>query len=237
MSHMRANRVRGGNRGQRRRARRMPGALRPERRKPRTTGRRPRETRRSAPTPPGHLNPGPAHSRWPTGPLISAYGATASTDRLGGPRNGNAAVTLSCGLTPWGGGLPVGHEGHTAGEDIVGHDPAVGVVGRPGAVVVQDVGSRVRARTAALIPTSGSRSVSTQSRPPGGGSRDRRVHELPCARRGCQPDCRVRWPATPFPTNVMVSEHARGRGLPAQVAWAYGVRCGRSRPGALMWRV
>jgi hypothetical protein len=152
MSHMRANRVRGENRGQRRRARRMPGTLRPERRKPRTTGRRPRETRRSAPTPPGHLNPGPAHSRWPTGSLISTYGATTSTYGLGGLRNGNAAVTSSCGLTPGGGGLPVDHEDHAGGEDVVGHDPAVRVVGRPGAVVVQDVGQQGQGADSGLDP-------------------------------------------------------------------------------------
>ena len=29
-------------------------------------------------------------------------------------------------------GLPVGHEDHAVGEDVVGHDAAVGVVGRPG---------------------------------------------------------------------------------------------------------
>src|SRR5437660_768676 len=31
-----------------------------------------------------------------------------------------------------GSGLPVGHEDHAGGEDVVGHDPAVGVVGRHG---------------------------------------------------------------------------------------------------------
>jgi hypothetical protein len=41
-----------------------------------------------------------------------------------------------------GSGLPVDHEDHAGGEDIVGHDPAVGVAGRPGAVVVQDVGQQ-----------------------------------------------------------------------------------------------
>jgi len=44
-----------------------------------------------------------------------------------------------------GSGLPVGHEDHAGGEDVVGHDPAVGVVGRHGAVVVQDIGEQSEA--------------------------------------------------------------------------------------------
>src|SRR6185369_8059538 len=34
-------------------------------------------------------------------------------------------------------GLPVDHEDHAGGEDVVGQDPAVGVMSRPGAVVMQ----------------------------------------------------------------------------------------------------
>ena len=45
-----------------------------------------------------------------------------------------------------GGGLPVDHEDHAGGEDVVGHDPTVGVVGRPGAVVMQDVGQQGEGR-------------------------------------------------------------------------------------------
>src|SRR5215468_3820412 len=41
-----------------------------------------------------------------------------------------------------GGGLPVDHEDHAGGEDVVGQGPAVGVVGWLGAVVVQDVGQQ-----------------------------------------------------------------------------------------------
>ena len=41
-----------------------------------------------------------------------------------------------------GSGLPVDHEDHAGGEDVVGHDPAVGVVGRHGAVVMKDVGQQ-----------------------------------------------------------------------------------------------
>src|SRR5439155_3822274 len=39
-----------------------------------------------------------------------------------------------------GGGLAVDHEDHASREDVVAQRPAVGVVGRPGAVVVKDVG-------------------------------------------------------------------------------------------------
>ncbi len=39
-----------------------------------------------------------------------------------------------------GGGLAVDHEHHASREDIVGQRPAVGVVGRPGAVVVKEIG-------------------------------------------------------------------------------------------------
>lgn len=48
-------------------------------------------------------------------------------------------------------GPPVGHEGHTGGEDIVGHDPAVGVMGRRGAVVVKDVGQQGVGRSRGFI--------------------------------------------------------------------------------------
>ena len=51
-----------------------------------------------------------------------------------------------------GSGPPVGYKGHTGGEDIVGHDPAVGIVGRHSAVVVEDVGQQ---GVAAAVASSG----------------------------------------------------------------------------------
>jgi hypothetical protein len=47
----------------------------------------------------------------------------------------------------------------------------------------------------------------------------------------------IRRPAPAHPGNLMVSARSRGRGLPAQVAWAYGALCGRGRPQMLIWRV
>jgi agmatinase len=46
-----------------------------------------------------------------------------------------------------------------------------------------------------------------------------------------------RRPVPAHPGNLMVSARFRGRGLPAQVAWAYGALCGRGRPRMLIWRV
>src|SRR6185312_17190173 len=40
---------------------------------------------------------------------------------------------------------------HAGGEDVVGHDPAVGVVGGPGAVIVQDVGQQGAGRGGGFV--------------------------------------------------------------------------------------
>jgi hypothetical protein len=50
-----------------------------------------------------------------------------------------------------GSGLPVDHEDHAGREDIVGHDPAVGVVRWRAAVVVQDVGQQSKGRRLGFI--------------------------------------------------------------------------------------
>src|SRR6516162_2408326 len=50
-----------------------------------------------------------------------------------------------------GAGLPVDHEDHPGGEDVVGRDPAVGIVRRPGAVVVKDVGQQSEGRIPGFV--------------------------------------------------------------------------------------
>jgi two-component system, OmpR family, sensor histidine kinase KdpD len=93
------------------------------------------------------------------------------------------------------------------------------------------LGATRRSRLSALLPWP----AATQRVIRRAGSID--VHIVTCTPRRRQAAATAVGPAPPHPTNLMVSRRARSRGLPAQVAWAYGVLRGRSRPRMLIWRV
>src|SRR5215470_8562026 len=73
------------------------------------------------------------------------------TSGVGRAKVGEVGQQVVVRLDGLGGGPPVDHEDHAGREDVVGHDPAVGVVGRPGAVVMQDVGQQRVGRGAGFV--------------------------------------------------------------------------------------